>query len=284
MLQHLNFFNIKTAISPCPNDTYMFEAWALKKISTCLIPDMSYQDVETLNKIAVTQAFFDVSKLSAACAAEVMETYSILPVGAVFSTHSGPFLVAKTRTSCICRLAIPGIHTSAFFAYVLMYGYPQEIVEMPYENIISAVVSGKCDAGILIHEAQNKVSSYGLIALDDLGVSFRRAFSINLPLGVIVGKRVLGKEILDEISYCLFSSIQVAKKQKEVSSFVKEKAQEKDDECLKKHIETFVTEDTEILRSQVELRKFFQLLKEAGLIKNIVPEDLIHQWSPGVCK
>lgn len=227
----------------------MFEAWIKGKVSTFLSPDVSYHDIETLNKIALTTSFFDVSKLSAACAAQVMDTYSILPVGAVFSVHSGPFLVAKTNSSSIKKLAIPGIHTSAFCAYVLMYGHPPEIVEMPYEKIIPAVLSGKCDAGILIHEAQNKASSYGLVTIDDLGESFRRAFSINLPLGVIVGRRALGKKMLDEISSCLSSSIQIAKKQKGISSFVREKAQEKDDECIRKHIEAFVTEDTEGLRS-----------------------------------
>jgi 1,4-dihydroxy-6-naphthoate synthase len=269
----LNFLNV--AISPCPNDTFAFEAW----ITGVFAPNVEYHDIETLNKIAISEALFDVTKISTACVADVMENYIILPVGAAFAAHEGPFLVTR-REGVIRNLAVPGIHTSAFAAYTLLHEHPQEIREMSYEKIVAAVLSGECDAGILIHEAQNRASTYGFVVLDDLGKSFQNKFLMQLPLGVIVAKRSLGKKILDDISKTLFLSIQEAKKRNKISSFVKEKAQEKDDGCLTKHIQAFVTEDTELLRLHAEIKKFLSLVGEAGLTKRPSSEELIHEWNP----
>ena len=259
---------LRIAISSCPNDTFCFQPWAEECIETSFNSDFFFNDVDTLNRVAMASAPFDVTKLSAACLNEVLDMYEPLSSGAAFAIHGGPKVLAKRACPVSelprLRLAIPGRLTSAYAAYSLLFGSSQEVVEMSPSSIIRAIHDGTCDAGLVIHETRSAAERHGLVEVVDIGEAYRSKFGAVLPLGVIVDKRSLGSSMLATINDTLFRSIHEARRRSVLSSFVLNRAVEPDGAVLWQHIQHYVTDETELMtaESQQWITTFNQLLSQ----------------------
>ena len=243
--------NLRVAISSCPNDTFCFQAWAEECFELPFMTDFFFNDVNTLNRVAMTSAPFDVTKLSASCLQAVSDVYVPLSSGAAFAIHGGPKVLAKTPLSLSdlsnLRLAIPGRLTSAYAAYTLLFGPPREVVEMPSSAVIRAIAEGTCDAGLVIHETCSAAKQHGLIEVVDVGEVYRKRFGSVLPLGVIVARRSLGPETIRRINETLYRSICEARKRPLLAPFVRDRAQELNEDVLWQHINQYVTAETECM-------------------------------------
>jgi 1,4-dihydroxy-6-naphthoate synthase len=132
----------------------------------------------------------------------------------------------------------------------ILYGHPENIVEMPSSEVLKSVADGRVDAGLVIHEARFVYPSYGLRQVVDIGDAYNARFRMPLPLGVIAAKRSLGDEVLDCLSHTLHRSICHAKTSSSLSSFVSSRATEMHSTTIWQHINHFVTRETEMMADE----------------------------------
>ena len=235
---------IKLSISPCPNDTFMFDAMLNGRIDTeGLVFDVSYRDIEELNR-GVLSAQPDVSKISCAVLPAITENYRLLSCGAALGRGNGPLLVRR-RGECspIRRIAVPGIYTTANALIERLFPEIAERVPMLFSQIAEAVERGEFDAGVLIHEGRFVYERRNLELVADLGVEWEKQTSLPLPLGGIVMRRELPTELFDRVERVLRRSIEFAFANPMVSrDYVKQHAQELEDDVIDKHISLFVND------------------------------------------
>jgi 1,4-dihydroxy-6-naphthoate synthase len=249
--------NLTVAISPCPNDTWIFGAWILGLVGH-EPPDagFAFLDVETLNRAAM-RGEFDVVKVSSAAALDLGKTYRILPSGAAFGLGAGPKLVAaKDFSGPVKTIAVPGVRTTALAvtraaladpgaqAGPLLPSRDAELLPMRYDAIVPAIQAGRVDAGLLIHETALVFETHGLKKILDLGEWWAAHTSGSpLPLGCIIAKKALGRDMLEDIADRIRRSIQAARENPEaVMPLIRSLAQEFDEDTLARHIETYVND------------------------------------------
>jgi len=256
---------LTVAISPCPNDTWIFGAWILGLVRH-EAPDagFSFIDVETANRAAL-RGEFDVVKVSSATALDLGKTYRILPCGGAFGLAAGPKLVVRADLDRpIEKIAVPGVRTTAFAVLraalrdpaaqdgpllphkgtVMDGGADPEILPVRYDGIVEAVQSGKADAGLLIHETALVFENYGLKKVLDLGPWWdARTGGSPFPLGCIIAKKSLGRELFDEIADRIRASIRAARENPEaVMPLILSLAREQNAETIGRHIEAYVND------------------------------------------
>lgn len=201
---------ITVAHSPDSDDAFMFYGLATNKLDTgSLSFTHVLRDIQTLNEEAF-HGMYDVTAVSFHAYAYIADKYILLPHGASIGDNYGPIVVSREPASAkdISRLkiAIPGKLTSAFLALSIFEpNFEYEVV--PFDKIIDAVQSGRCDAGLLIHEGQLFYESMGLHKVLDLGEWWSEKTGLPLPMGGNVIRRELGSEIIAEVSDCLRRSI-----------------------------------------------------------------------------
>jgi 1,4-dihydroxy-6-naphthoate synthase len=201
---------IHVAHSPDSDDAFMFYALAAGKIDT---EGLTYihelQDIETLNHRAM-RGELEVTAVSIHAYAYLSDRYALLPHGASMGDRYGPRLVARspmTRQEIRGkRIAIPGMLTSAYLA-MRMFEPDFEAVVTPFDQIEDAVVQGKADLGLLIHEGQLTFADQGLHLLQDLGEWWFGETGLPLPLGGNVVRKDLGADLTQKISRHLHDSI-----------------------------------------------------------------------------
>lgn len=201
---------IHVAHSPDSDDAFMFYALASGKIDT---EGLTYvhelQDIETLNQRAM-RGELEVTAVSIHAYAYLSDKYALLPHGASMGDRYGPRLVARTPMTRADikgkRIAIPGKLTSAYLA-LQMYEPDFEAVVIPFDQIEDAVVEGKADVGLLIHEGQLTFPEKGLHLIADLGEWWFQETGLPLPLGGNVVRKDLGDEMTAKISRHLHGSI-----------------------------------------------------------------------------
>lgn len=233
---------LKLHISPCPNDTFMFDAMINRRID-CegLEFDVEYHDIEELND-GVLRGLADVSKISCAVLPAIVESYRLLDAGAALGRGNGPLLVRRRgEQGAIRRIAVPGLHTTANLLIKRLFPEIEECEPMLFSRIAEAVERGDFDGGVLIHEGRFVYHKRGLELVADLGEEWERRTSLPLPLGGIVARRGLSSEITERIERVLRRSIEYAFANPMASrEFVKCHAQELDDEVIESHIALFV--------------------------------------------
>jgi 1,4-dihydroxy-6-naphthoate synthase len=201
---------IHVAHSPDSDDAFMFYALAAGKIDT---EGLTYvhelQDIETLNHRAM-RGELEVTAVSIHAYAYLSDRYALLPHGASMGDRYGPRLVARTPMARQeirgKRIAIPGMLTSAYLA-MRMFEPDFEAVVTPFDQIEDAVVQGKADLGLLIHEGQLTFADQGLHLLVDLGEWWFGETGLPLPLGGNVVRKDLGIDLTQKISRHLHDSI-----------------------------------------------------------------------------
>ena len=180
--------------SPCPNDTFIFDALVNQKIDTEGFSfDVILEDVQTLNEWA-RDGKLDISKISYGVLPLVLEEYMVLNSGGALGKAVGPLLITKNKIPDATelnsmRIAIPGVNTTAHMLFSLAYPQATNKTFLVFHEIEDAVLSGKADAGVIIHENRFTYQDKGLIKIKDLGEYWEATTKVPIPLGGIVMRR-----------------------------------------------------------------------------------------------
>lgn len=233
-------------ISPCPNDTFAFDAIVNHRIE-CGVGafDVEYHDIEELN-LGVLNGIPDISKISYSVYPKIADKYMLLDSGSALGRGNGQLLVRRKgeRTS-LRRVASPGLNTTANALLLRYFPEVEEVVPMLFSEIAEAVERGDVDAGVLIHEGRFVYQRRNLELVADLGRMWEEETGLPLPLGAIVIKRDLPQSVRVAFERLLAESVQFAMSHPTVSrDFIKEHAQELEDDVIDKHIALFVNEFT----------------------------------------
>ena len=237
---------LKLSISPCPNDTFMFDAIVNGRID-CegLSFEVEYHDIEELN-CGVEACAPDISKISCAVLPAIAERYRLLDSGAALGRGNGPLLVRrKGEQTPLKHIAVPGEHTTANALVARLFPEIEERTPMLFSEIAAAVERGDVDAGVLIHEGRFVYERRRLTLVADLGQLWEQETGLPLPLGAIVARRDLPAEVREHFEQLLAESVRYAMEHPSVSrAFVKQHAQELEDDVIDKHIALFVNDFT----------------------------------------
>lgn len=235
---------LKVNISPCPNDTFMFDAMLNGRIDCGdLRFEVEYRDIEELNR-AVMKGKPDVSKISCAIYSSIEGEYRLLDSGAALGRGNGPLMVRRAGdTAPIERVAVPGVHTTACALVERLHPEIKSLEPRLFSDIAPAVAAGEYDAGVLIHEGRFVYGRYGLELVADLGAEWELATGLPLPLGAIVIRRSLSENTCREVETLLRRSIEYAAAHPTASrEYIRSHAQELDDDVIDRHIALFVNE------------------------------------------
>lgn len=235
---------IKLSISPCPNDTFMFDALVNGRIGQeGLRFTTSFFDIEELNR-AVQTGEPDVSKISYAVWPLIRDRYELLESGSALGRGNGPLLVRRQGdTGPIRRVAVPGLHTTACALMRRLYPGIGELQPLLFSEIAEAVERGEYDAGVLIHEGRFVYARRRLELVADLGLKWEQETALPLPLGAIVVRRSLDEAVKRRIDTLLRRSIEYAFAHPAASrAFVKAHARELEDTVIDRHIALFVND------------------------------------------
>lgn len=233
-------------ISPCPNDTFMFDALVNGRIDPeGLRFDVSFADIEQLN-LGVIEGRVQVSKISCAVLPLIAPRYRVLDSGSALGRGNGPLLVSRRGinfSDTSLRIAVPGFHTTANLLMKKIFPHLRNKEELLFSRIADAVAGGEYDAGVLIHEGRFTYGGKGLRLAADLGAEWERTTGLPLPLGAIVVSRDLPREICEKMEVLLRRSVEYAFGNREASrNFIRGHAQELSPEVVESHINMFVND------------------------------------------
>jgi 1,4-dihydroxy-6-naphthoate synthase len=272
---------LSLGFSPCPNDTFIFDALIHHKIDTeGLEFEVFYDDVETLNQKAF-RGELDITKLSYHAFAYVIDKYVLLDAGSALGFGVGPLLICKDdpellRSQLIIdhsplTIGIPGKYTTANFLLGLAFPKATNKQELVFSEIEDAVLSGKIDVGLIIHENRFTYQDKGLKKIIDLGDYWEKQTGCAIPLGGIVANRNLPLDVQHKINRILKKSVEFAfDHPKSGLEFIRSHAQEMSEDVMYKHIELYVNKYSVDLGE--EGRKAINLLFDTAKEKNIIPE------------
>ena len=249
--------------SPCPNDTFIFDALVHHKIDTeGLEFEVIFADVEQLNKWAC-QGKLDITKLSYNAFTHCVHDYALLDSGSALGRNCGPLLIKQPNTILTkeSKIAIPGKYTTANMLLGIAYPEYQNKVELLFSEIENKVLEGRIDAGLIIHENRFTYQEKGLEKVKDLGEFWEEETGLPIPLGGIVVKRELPLATQQKIERVLRKSVEFAFENPNSSAdYVKFHAQEMGKEIADAHIALYVNNYSISLGEQG--RKAVELLFE----------------------
>ena len=235
---------LRLAISPCPNDTFMFDAMINGRIDTeGLKFEVDYLDIEQLNAAAAEQKY-DITKCSTALLPAIYDHYSLLDSGSALGRGNGPLLVRRKGFEGALRsIVVPGSHTTANMLIERLFPEIEHRTPRLFSEIADAVAAGEYDGGVLIHEGRFVYQRYNLELVADLGLEWERRTALPLPLGSIVARRDLDSEVVERVERVLRRSIAYAFENPMASrDYVKQHAQELEDRVIDSHISLFVND------------------------------------------
>ena len=268
--------NLSLGFSPCPNDCFMFDAIVNRRIDLeGLAFAVRLEDVEALNKAAFA-AHVDVTKLSYHAYAYCADRYVLLDAGSALGRNCGPLLISKrpiSKEEVVAgnlKVAIPGKYTTANFLLGLAFPAARDRTELVFSEIEPALLAGRFDAGLIIHENRFTYEAKGLRKIIDLGEFWEAETGAPIPLGGIVIKRWLPDEVKERVNRVLRRSVEYAFAHRADSlPFVREHAQEMSEDVMYRHIDLYVTEYSIDLGP--EGRRAVELLFERARTTGIVP-------------
>ncbi len=266
---------LSLGFSPCPNDTFIFDAMVHQKIDTeGLNFEITLGDVEELNDKAFNQEL-DITKLSYHAMAFCLDNYQLLHSGSALGSGVGPLLISREQLSIeqvnAAKIAIPGKYTTANFLLSMAYPNAQSKEEVLFSEIEKMVLDGRADAGLIIHENRFTYAEKGLNKIIDLGDFWEKESGGLIPLGGIVIRRNFDKELQQKVDRVLRRSIEFAKADPSASKeYVKQHAQEMSDGVTQQHIDLYVNEFSIDLGEQG--RKAVENLFSVAIEKDIIKE------------
>jgi 1,4-dihydroxy-6-naphthoate synthase len=262
--------------SPCPNDTFIFDALIHHKIDTEELDFEVYLgDVEDLNKKAFNSEL-DITKISYHAFGYLTEDYVLLDAGSALGKGCGPLLVmpssAKPLNLKNATIAIPGKHTTANFLLSIAHPEAKNKVEMLFSDIEDAVINEDVDAGLIIHENRFTYQDKGLKKIIDLGEYWEDTTSALIPLGGIIIKRDLPNDIILKFNKILRKSIEFAFKNPDSPiNYMKQHSQEMNENVMMQHVELYVNKYSIDLgvEGKKSISQMFNLAQEKGIIPKI---------------
>lgn len=273
---------LRFGFSPCPNDTFIFEAIVNKKIDTLGLDfDFVIEDVETLNKMAL-QEQTDISKLSFHAFLHASGSYRLFDAGSALGSRCGPLLIARRIYEPDeipgLNIAIPGNYTTA--ALLLKYAFPEtgNNHEAAYNQIENDIIDKKYDAGVIIHENRFTYQNKGLKCCVDLGQYWEDHTGQPIPLGGIAAHRRLSQPMLSKIAFIIRQSVSYAFNNREgAMPFVKKYAAETSDDVIGSHIALYVNQYTLSLgeKGRKAIGFLFDYALKNKIIPNIPPDVFI---------
>ena len=232
--------------SPCPNDTFIFDALVNKKIDAKNFDfDVVLEDVQTLNNWAL-QEKLDITKISYGVLPLVMKNYDLLESGGALGKGVGPLLIAKSETNINeldnKLIAIPGENTTAYMLFSLAFPYAKNKLFKVFNEIEDAILNNEVDAGVIIHENRFTYKEKGLRKLVDLGDYWEMKTQLPIPLGGIVAKKNIDKQVIKQVDKLIRQSVEYAFKNnyEQLSDYVKNHAQEMNEHVMRQHIDLYV--------------------------------------------
>jgi 1,4-dihydroxy-6-naphthoate synthase len=235
--------------SPCPNDTFIFDALVHNKID---MEGLSFrpviEDVETLNQHALS-AQLDISKLSFYAYAFLSDKYQLLDAGAALGSGVGPLLISKKEIrepqKELRSVAIPGELTTANFLFSLFYPQIKNKKVMVFSDIEDAIMSEKVDAGVIIHENRFTYLNKGLFKIADLGSKWEAETGKPIPLGGIAVRRSLAEDVKSKINTLLKKSVEYGFANPSSSEqYIKRHSQDMNDAVIQQHIKLYVNDSS----------------------------------------
>ena len=268
---------LSLGFSPCPNDCFMFDAIVNRRID---LEDLEFSirmaDVEALNKAAFAGET-DVTKLSYHAYAYCTREYVLLDAGSALGRNCGPLLISKRSIALNeaaagkLAIAIPGRYTTANFLLGLAFPAALNRTELLFSDIETAVLDGRFDAGLIIHENRFTYEAKGLKKIIDLGEFWEGETGAPIPLGGIVVNRSLPGEVQRAVNRVLRRSVEYAFAHRAASlPFVREHAQEMSEDVMYRHIDLYVNEYS--IDLGVEGKRAVELLFERAAATGIIPD------------
>jgi len=275
---------ITLGFSPCPNDTFIFDAMVHGRIDTeGLEFDYFLSDVEELNKRAFSSKV-DVTKISCHAFAYVADNYRILDTGGALTYGSGPLLISKypvdTSDMSNIRIGIPGKYTTANL--LLSISWPEAVNKKEYlfSDIVDAILNEEVDAGLIIHETRFTFRKKGLIKIADMGEYWDRLTGLPIPLGSIVINRRIPDELALKVNRVLRRSIEYAGENSLASfDFVASNAREMDAVVMNNHIKMFVNDFSLDLgeTGRKAIKELYRIAGEKGVVPPVSDDIFIHR-------
>ena len=267
---------LSLAFSPCPNDCFMFDAIVHQRIDLeGLEFSVTLADIEALNEAAFAGGV-DVTKLSFHAYAYCADRYVLLDAGSALGRNCGPLLISKRAIAPdeaaegTLRIAIPGKYTTANLLCGLAFPRARDKTPVLFSDIEPAVLAGRFDAGVIIHENRFTYEARGLRKIIDLGEFWESETSAPIPLGGIVVRRSLADEVKARVNRVMRRSVEYAFAHPDASlPFVREHAQEMSEDVMYRHIQLYVNEYSVDLG--VEGRRAIELLFDRARAVGIVP-------------
>ncbi len=270
--------------SPCPNDTFIFDALIHHKIDTeGLSFNVSFHDVETLNQKAL-QGELDITKLSFNAFAHVVNEYALLNAGSALGFGVGPLLICKkenyhkikdelSNENFELKTGIPGKYTTANFLLSIAYPQLTHKTEMVFSEIENALLNDQIDVGLIIHENRFTYQEKGLAKILDLGDYWEQLTGCAIPLGGIVINRKIDPATQKKVDRLIRKSVEYAFANPQSGiDFIRKHAQEMSEEVMYKHIELYVNKNSIDLGKEGKdaVDKLFSIAKEKGVIPTFI--------------
>jgi 1,4-dihydroxy-6-naphthoate synthase len=251
---------IDLGFSPCPNDTFIFDALVNHKIDTKGYTfNVHLEDVQTLNEWAL-QGKLPFSKISYGVWPLVKNKYQLLNAGGALGKGVGPMLIYKKQTAGMdenkvvqnegkpsietMTVAVPGKNTTAHLLFSLAFPQVKNKKFLVFNEIEDAVLSGKVDAGVIIHENRFTYEQKGLSKWMDLGTYFEETFNAPIPLGGIIARNTIPQNEIQLIDSLIKESVAFAFKNSYelLPEFVKNHSQEMSEQVMRQHIDLYVND------------------------------------------
>jgi len=267
--------------SPCPNDTFIFDALVNKKIDTGDFHfNVRLEDVETLNELAKKQAL-DFTKISYGVLPLVAANYKVMNSGSALGKGVGPLLISQKPVDFNdvenYTIVIPGENTTAHLLFSLAFPNAKNKVFKRYDEIEKSVLESENVLGVIIHENRFTYMDRGLYKIVDLGNFWEEKTALPIPLGGIVGRRNLDENILMKVDALIKESMEYAfENYPLITDYVKQHSQVMEPDVMKKHIDLYVNQYSINLgkdgRNAIE--KFINIYRDSHQINNaILPEQ-----------
>ncbi|MEU4477134.1 1,4-dihydroxy-6-naphthoate synthase [Micromonospora sp. NPDC023966] len=237
---------LSLAISPCPNDTFVFDALVHGRVPGAPPVEVTYADVDVTNTAAERGAF-DLVKVSYAALPWLLDDYHLLPCGGALGRGCGPLVLTRGDRTDLSgsTVAVPGERTTAYLLFRLWAAdqAPARIEVVPFHEIMPGVAAGRYDAGLVIHEARFTYPRHGLTALVDLGEWWEGDTGLPIPLGAILARKGAVDPV--EAAAWIRESVRQAWADPEASrEYVLAHAQEMEPDVVDRHIGLYVNEFT----------------------------------------
>ncbi|MCP4713534.1 MAG: 1,4-dihydroxy-6-naphthoate synthase, partial [Deltaproteobacteria bacterium] len=238
---------ITLAISPCPNDTFVFDAWVNGRLTGAPAVDCRLEDIDRLNRLALEDGI-DVVKVSFYTCAMVRDRYELLNAGGALGRGCGPLVVTRPGMNSFdaaeaegITVAVPGRWTTANLLFSLWRPELKRKVVMRFDEIMPAVSRGEVDAGVIIHEGRFTFQQYGLAVQEDLGAWWERTTGHPIPLGGIIARKSLGREVIRQVESVICRSCRAAfDNPLTPRPFMRAHAREMDDSVMQQHVDLYV--------------------------------------------